>query len=69
MYICYGITSGRVLNRELYAQKIQKLIYPHLLTSCFKKFSLQSQSKIKKNKPRRVERNRHETVFEQLQIN
>ena len=27
--ICSGITSGRVLNGELYAQRIQKLIYMH----------------------------------------
>ena len=38
--ICSGITSGRVLNGELYAQKLQKLICRHLLTGCFMKISL-----------------------------
>ena len=37
--ICPGITSGRVLNGELYAQRLQKLIYLHLLTGCFMKIS------------------------------
>ena len=37
--ICSGITSGRVLNGELYAQRLQ---YLHLLTGCFMKISLQS---------------------------
>ena len=36
-----GIASGRVLNGELYAQILQKLIYLHLLTGCFMKLSLQ----------------------------
>ena len=40
--VCSGITSGRVLNGELYAQILQKLIYLHLLTGCFMKISLQS---------------------------
>ena len=40
--ICSGITSGRVLNGEFYAQRLQKLIYLHLLTGCFMKISLQS---------------------------
>ena len=40
--ICSGITSGRVLNGELYAQRLQKLIYLHLLTGCFLKIALQS---------------------------
>ena len=40
--ICSGITSGRVLNGELCAQRLQKLIYLHLLTGCFMKISLQS---------------------------
>ena len=39
--MCSGITSGRVLKRELYAQRLQKLIYLHLLTGCFMKISLQ----------------------------
>ena len=30
--ICSGITRGRVLNRELYAQRLQKLMYLHLST-------------------------------------
>ena len=29
--ICSEITRGRVLNGELYAQRLQKLIYLHLL--------------------------------------
>ena len=28
--VCSGITGGRVLNGELYAQGLQKLIYLHL---------------------------------------
>ena len=39
--ICSGITSDRVLNGELYAQRLQKLIYLYLLTGSFK-ISLQS---------------------------
>ena len=37
-----GITDGAVLNGELYAQKLQILIYLHLFTKCFMKISLQS---------------------------
>ena len=40
--ICSGITSGRVLNGKLYAQRLHKLISLHLLTCCFMKISLQS---------------------------
>ena len=40
--ICSGITNGRVLNGELYAQRLQKLIYLHLLIGCFMTISLQS---------------------------
>ena len=40
--ISSGIASGRVVNWELYAQRLQKLIYLHLLTGCFMKISLQS---------------------------
>ena len=40
--ICCGITYGRVLNGELYAPRLQKLIYLHLSTDCFMKISLQS---------------------------
>ena len=28
--ICSGITRGRVLNGEIYAQRLQKLIYLHV---------------------------------------
>ena len=35
-------TSGRVLNGELYAQRLQKLIYLHLFTDCFMKIPLHS---------------------------
>ena len=41
-----GITHGRVLNEELYAQRFQKLIYPHLFTDCFMKISAQSSEQI-----------------------
>ena len=40
--ICSGITRGRVLNGELYAQRLQKLIYLHLSTDCFMKISVHS---------------------------
>ena len=40
--ICSGITRGRVLNGELYEQRLQKLIYLYLSTDCFMKTSLQS---------------------------
>ena len=39
--ICSGITSGRVFSGELYAQRLQKLIYLYLLTGCLMKISLQ----------------------------
>ena len=39
--ICSGITNGRVINGELYAQRLQKFIYLHLLTGCFMKISIQ----------------------------
>ena len=45
--ICSGITSGRVLNGELYAQRLQKLIYLHLLTGCF--YSLVINSAFRKS--------------------
>ena len=31
----YEITRGRVLNGELYVQRLQKLIYLHIFTDCF----------------------------------
>ena len=34
IHISSGITRGRVLNAELYAQRLQKLIYLHLSTDC-----------------------------------
>ena len=40
--LCSGITHGRVFIAELYAQRLQKLIYLHLLTDCFMKISLPS---------------------------
>ena len=40
--LCSGIMHGRVLNGELYAHKLQKLIYVHLFTDCVMKISLQS---------------------------
>ena len=44
--LCSGITRGTVLNGELYAQRLQKLIYLHLFTDCFMKVSLQSSEHI-----------------------
>ena len=55
--ICSEITHGRVLNGELYAQRLQKLIYLHLSTGCFMKISLQLTG------------NLHETVCRQMPIN
>ena len=40
------ITRGRVLSGELYAQRLQKLIYLYLFTDCFMKISLQSSEQI-----------------------
>ena len=37
---CSGITGGRVLNEEFYAQRLQKLIYLDLSTDCFMKIFL-----------------------------
>ena len=39
--VCSGITRGRVINGELYAKRLQKLIYLHLFTDCFMKIYLQ----------------------------
>ena len=44
--LCSGITPGTVLSGELYAQRLQKLIYLHLFTDCFMKISLQSSEQI-----------------------
>ena len=44
--ICSEITHGRVLSGEIYAQRLQKLIYLHLFTDCFMKISLQSTGPI-----------------------
>ena len=41
--ISSGITRGRVLNGELYAHRLQKLIYLHLSTDCFMKISQEMQ--------------------------
>ena len=49
--ICSGITRGKVLNGELYAQTLQKLIYLHLPTDCFMKTSLHSHGKFAKAFP------------------
>ena len=35
IHIYFGITRGRVLNSELYAQRVRKLIYLYLFTNCF----------------------------------
>ena len=37
--MCSGTTRGRVLNGEVNTQRLQKLIYPHIFTNCFKKIS------------------------------
>ena len=44
IHIYCGITCGRELyrDRELYAQRLQKLIYLYLLTGYFMKIALQS---------------------------
>ena len=39
--VCAGITCGRVLNRELIAQRLHKLISLHLFTDCYMKISVQ----------------------------
>ena len=44
--LCSGITCGRVLNGELYAQRSQKLIDLHLFTGSFMKIPLQSSEQI-----------------------
>ena len=41
-----GLTRARVLNGELYTQRLQKLIYLYLFTDCFMKFSHQSSEQI-----------------------
>ena len=38
--LCSGITRGRMFNGELYAERLQMLIYLHLFTDCFMKISL-----------------------------
>ena len=44
--MCSGITCGRMLIGELYAQRFQNLIYLHLFTDCFIKISPQSPEQI-----------------------
>ena len=44
--MCSGITCDRVLNREFYAQRFQKLIYLHLFTDWFMKTSPKSSEQI-----------------------
>ena len=39
-------SRGRVFNGELYAQRLQKLIYLHLFTDFFMKISLHSSEQI-----------------------
>ena len=41
-----GITRGRVLNGELYAQRLHKLIYLCLSTECFMKISFHFSGQI-----------------------
>ena len=54
--ICSGITRGRVLNGELYAQRLQMLLYMHLSTDSFMTISLHS------SRPREVEHRCDERV-------
>ena len=61
--ICSGITSGRVLNGMLYAQRLHKLIYGHLLTSCFMKISLQLSER---HFALVIEENLHETAYKHI---
>ena len=44
--MCSEITSGKVFNGELYAQRFQKLIYLHLFTDCFMEISHQPSEQI-----------------------
>ena len=43
--LCSGITCGRMLNGELYARRLKKLIYLHV-QNCFMKISLQAWEQI-----------------------
>ena len=43
--MCSGITRGRVLNGEPYAQRFQKFIYLHLFTDCLMKILLNRRNK------------------------
>ena len=69
--MCSGITHGRVLNGDFYAQRFQNLIYLHLFTDCFMTISIQSSEPIqfRQNQHnqqlssfRQMRRNLHETV-------
>ena len=60
--ISSGITCGRVLNGELYAQSLQKLIYLHLFNDCFMNTGISLQKFPQKICSDEVERNLHETV-------
>ena len=62
-----GITLGKVLNVELYTQRLQKLIYLCLFTDCFMKIVLHSFMKISLPTSG-VERNLHDTVCRRTQI-
>ena len=75
-----GITRGRVLNGEISTQRLQKLIYLYLSTDCFMKISLQPsriggkswwnmKHFMKLSNAWGLERNLHETVCRQIQIN
>ena len=45
-----GITSGRVLNGELYAQRLQKLIDLYVYRDCFIRISLKSSEQSSEKK-------------------
>ena len=55
---CSGITRGRVLNGEIYTQRLRKLIYLHLVTDCCMKIALESS-----------EQYRGRGICKQMQIN
>ena len=44
--MCSVITHGRLLNGQIYAQRFQKLVYLHLFTDYFMKFSPQLSVKL-----------------------
>ena len=65
--LCFGITCGRVLNGELYAQRLQKIT-----AFVYRLFHEGFSAIIETNIVclfRQLERNLHETVGKQMQLN